>query len=127
MLAQHRSPDGAVRRAAGLVSGRGQMYIWNIGCMGEPIVEAMAQVRAHLADSIDRARREATPTIITRRGKAEAVIIDLDEYQRLKKLEERVEDAWLSQMAADSLAEGREPAVTLEDLAAQILGEAAQA
>ncbi|WP_407560082.1 type II toxin-antitoxin system Phd/YefM family antitoxin [Streptomyces sp. 184] len=95
--------------------------------MNEPVVEPMAEVRAHLADTIDRARREATPTIITRRGKAEAVIIDLDEYQRLKKLEERVEDAWLSQLAAASLAEGREPAVTLEDLAAEILGEAAQA
>ncbi|WP_326797247.1 type II toxin-antitoxin system Phd/YefM family antitoxin [Streptomyces sp. NBC_01808] len=95
--------------------------------MSEPIVEAMAEVRAHLADTVDRARREATPTIITRRGKAEAVILDLDEYQRLKKLEESVEDAWLSRLAADSLAEGREPTVTLEDLAAEILGEAGQA
>lgn len=103
------------------------MYIWYIGCMSEPIVEAMAEVRAHLADTVDRARREATPTIITRRGKAEAVILDLDEYQRLKKLEESVEDAWLSRLAADSLAEGREPTVTLEDLAAEILGEAGQA
>jgi hypothetical protein len=55
------------------------------------------------------------------------VIRDPDECQRLNRLEERIEDAWLSQLAADSLAEGREPAVTLEDLAAEILGDATQA
>ncbi|MEE1808600.1 type II toxin-antitoxin system RelE/ParE family toxin [Streptomyces sp. BE133] len=33
----------------------------------------MAEVRRHLADAIDPARRDETPTIITRRGKSEAV------------------------------------------------------
>jgi prevent-host-death family protein len=45
--------------------------------MGDPVVESMAEVRSHLADVIDRARREETPTIITRRGKQEAVVIDM--------------------------------------------------
>lgn len=96
------------------------MYIWYFCDMSEPIVESMAEVRAHLADSIDRARREATPTIITRRGKQEAVILDLDEYKRLKALEEQAEDAWLTRLADESLAEGREPSVTLEEMAAQL-------
>jgi nicotinamidase-related amidase len=47
------------------------MYICHIGCVSEPFVESMAEVRSHLADVIDRARRDGTPTIITRRGKQE--------------------------------------------------------
>ena len=85
----------------------------------------MAEVRSHLADTIDRARREATPTIITRRGKQEAVILDLDEYKRLKALEEQAEDAWLSRLAASSVAEGGEPSPTLEEMAAELLQDKA--
>ncbi|MEU9380339.1 type II toxin-antitoxin system Phd/YefM family antitoxin [Streptomyces sp. NPDC048279] len=44
----------------------------------------MAEVRSHLADVIERARREETPTITTPRGKQEAVVIDVQEYQRLQ-------------------------------------------
>lgn len=97
------------------------MYIHYIRPMNEPIIESVAEVRAHLADSIDRARRDATPTIITRRGRQEAVILDLDEYKRLKEVEEAAEDAWLSRLAAASMAEGTEPSVTLEEMAAELL------
>ncbi|MFI6153089.1 type II toxin-antitoxin system Phd/YefM family antitoxin [Kitasatospora sp. NPDC051170] len=86
--------------------------------MSEPVVESMAEVRSHLADVIDRARRDETPTIITRRGKEEAVVIDIAEYRHLKEMEEAAEDAWLSRLAAESEAEGREGSVSLEEMAA---------
>ncbi|MGW4162948.1 type II toxin-antitoxin system prevent-host-death family antitoxin [Streptomyces sp. NPDC004788] len=47
-----------------------------------------------LADILDRAHRDETPTIITRRGKQEAVVIDIEEYRRLTRLAEAAEDAW---------------------------------
>ncbi|WP_416973613.1 type II toxin-antitoxin system Phd/YefM family antitoxin [Streptomyces sp. 4F14] len=81
----------------------------------------MAEVRGHLADVIDRARREGTPTIITRRGKQEAVVIDIQEYQRLRQLAEDAEDAWLSRLADEARAEGTEGSITLEEMAAELL------
>ncbi|WP_017539568.1 type II toxin-antitoxin system Phd/YefM family antitoxin [Nocardiopsis halophila] len=80
----------------------------------------MAEVRSHLADLIDRARREETPTVITRRGRQEAVVVDVDEYRRLRHIEEEAEGAWLNSLADDSEAEGREAAVSLEEMAALI-------
>ncbi|MER7750746.1 type II toxin-antitoxin system Phd/YefM family antitoxin [Kitasatospora sp. NPDC097643] len=78
----------------------------------------MAEVRSHLADVIDRARRDGTPTIITRRGRPEAVVIDIAEYQRLKEAAERAEDEWLNRLADE--AEGRQGAVSLEEMAAML-------
>ncbi|WP_327067283.1 type II toxin-antitoxin system Phd/YefM family antitoxin [Kitasatospora sp. NBC_01250] len=86
--------------------------------MSEPVVESMAEVRSHLADVIDRASREDTPTIITRRGKQEAVVLDIREYQRLRELAERAEDAWLGRLADEAEVEGREGSVSLEEMAA---------
>ncbi|MFB7904963.1 type II toxin-antitoxin system Phd/YefM family antitoxin [Kitasatospora sp. NPDC059146] len=88
--------------------------------MSESVVESMADVRSHLADVIDRARRDGTPTIITRRGKQEAVVIDIDEYRRLSRLAEEAEDAWLSGLAKEAEAEGREGSVSLEEMAAML-------
>ncbi|MEU4731482.1 MULTISPECIES: type II toxin-antitoxin system Phd/YefM family antitoxin [unclassified Streptomyces] len=86
--------------------------------MSEPVIESMAEVRSHLADAIDRARREGIPTIITRRGKQEAVVIDIDEYQRLRSLADDAEDAWLNSLADEAESEGVEGSVSLEELAA---------
>jgi prevent-host-death family protein len=94
------------------------MYICYIYVMSDPVVESMAEVRSHLADVIDRARREETPTIITRRGKQEAVVIDIDEYQRLRQIAENAEDTWLNQLADEAESEGREGSVSLEEMAA---------
>jgi prevent-host-death family protein len=94
------------------------MYICYIHDMSEPVIESMAEVRSHLADAIDRARRDETPTIITRRGKEEAVLVDIDEYRRLRQLAERSEDAWLNQLADEAEAEGTSGSVSLEEMAA---------
>jgi prevent-host-death family protein len=86
--------------------------------MSEPVIEPMADVRKHLADVIDRAHRDETPTIITRRGKQEAVVIDIDAYRRLRELEEQAEDSWLNRLADEAEAEGRDGSVSLEEMAA---------
>ncbi|MGW2252140.1 type II toxin-antitoxin system Phd/YefM family antitoxin [Kitasatospora sp. NPDC001660] len=88
--------------------------------MTEPVIESMAEVRSHLADVIDRARRDETPTIITRRGKQEAVVIDIAEYQRLKEVAERAEDDWLNRLADEAVAEGFDGSVSLEEMAAML-------
>lgn len=94
------------------------MYIRYINDMSEPVVESMAEVRNHLADVIDRAHREETPTIITRRGKQEAVVIDIEEYQRLRRIAEDAEEAWLNGLADEAEAAGTEGSVSLEEMAA---------
>lgn len=78
----------------------------------------MAEVRGHLADVIDRAHRDETPTIITRRGKQEAVVIDIQEYQRLRRLAEDAEESWLNQLADEAESEGTEGSLSLEEMAA---------
>ncbi|WP_218976691.1 MULTISPECIES: type II toxin-antitoxin system Phd/YefM family antitoxin [Kitasatospora] len=88
--------------------------------MSEPVIESMAEVRSHLADVLDRARRDETPTIITRRGKQEAVVIDIREYQHLRELAEQAEEAWLNRLADEAEAEGSGGSVSLEEMAAML-------
>ncbi|MFB8038887.1 type II toxin-antitoxin system Phd/YefM family antitoxin [Streptomyces sp. NPDC056004] len=86
--------------------------------MSEPVIESMAEVRRHLADAIDRARRDDTPTIITRRGRREAVLVDIDEYLRLKQAAEQQEDEWLNRLADEAESEGLDGSVSMEEMAA---------
>ncbi|MFD9606835.1 type II toxin-antitoxin system Phd/YefM family antitoxin [Streptomyces sp. NPDC057908] len=86
--------------------------------MSEPVTESMAEVRRHLADVIDRARRDETPTVITRRGKSEAVLIDIDEYRRLKQVAEQYEEEWLNRLADEAESEGLNGSVSVEEMAA---------
>lgn len=94
------------------------MYMCYIRDMGEPLIESMAEVRSHLADVIDRARREGSPTIITRRGKEEAVVVDIEEYRHLRHLAELSEEAWLNRLADEAEAEGTEGSISLDEMAA---------
>ncbi|TDC80449.1 type II toxin-antitoxin system Phd/YefM family antitoxin [Streptomyces hainanensis] len=84
------------------------------------MIESMAMVRSHLADVVDRARRDEIPTIITRRGRQEAVVIDIEEYQRLRRLAEDAEDAWLNRLADEAETEGFDGSVSLEEMAAML-------
>jgi prevent-host-death family protein len=88
--------------------------------MTEPVIESMAEARSHFADVIDRARRDGVPTIITRRGKQEVVVIDVDAYRRLHEIAERAEDAWLNRLADEAESEGTDGSVSLEEMAALI-------
>jgi len=104
------------------------MYICHIRYMSEPMIESMAEVRSHLADVIDRARREGAPTIITRRGRQEAAVIDIEEYQRLRRIADAAEEEWLNGLAAEeewlngladeAEAEGLHGSVSPEEMAA---------
>ncbi|MGW4023233.1 type II toxin-antitoxin system Phd/YefM family antitoxin [Streptomyces sp. NPDC005009] len=99
------------------------MYICCIRDASEPVIESMAEVRGHLADVIDRARREEIPTVITRRGEQEAVVIDIQEYQRLRRIAEDAEEARLNRLADEAESEGVEGAVSLEEMAALLRAE----
>jgi prevent-host-death family protein len=67
---------------------------------------------------IDRARRDEVPTIITRRGRQEAVVLDVDEYRRLRRIAEEAEEARLNRLADEAEAEGTEGSASLEEMAA---------
>lgn len=97
------------------------MYIQYSRYMSEPVTESMAEVRAHLADVLDRARREHTPTIVTRRGRDEAIVLDIDEYRRLKAIEEAAEDAWLSRLVDAARVDDDGSSLGLEEMTAEIL------
>lgn len=92
------------------------MYIWRSHDMSDPVIGSMAEVSGDLADVIDRANRDDTPTITAGRGKEEAVMIDIREYRRLRDLEQRAEDAWLNHLADE--AEGMQGSIPLEQMAA---------
>ncbi|MFF2535405.1 type II toxin-antitoxin system Phd/YefM family antitoxin [Streptomyces cyaneofuscatus] len=86
--------------------------------MTEPAIEPVTEVRKHLSEIIDRACRLETPTIITRRGRSEAVLLGIDEYHRLYETAERYEDEWLNRLADQAESEGTEGAVPMEEMAA---------
>ncbi|MEV5362688.1 prevent-host-death family protein [Streptomyces cellulosae] len=69
------------------------------------------------APSADASPRVA-PTPITRRGKQEAVVIDIQECQRLRQLAEDAEEAWLNRLADEAESERTDGSVSLEDMAA---------
>ncbi len=96
------------------------MYIQYIGCMNEPVTVTMSEVRRHLADTIDRARHDRTPTFITQRGRTTAVLLDADEYHRLLEVEQTAEDMWLNRLADEAEEEGREGSVSLEEMAREL-------
>lgn len=91
-----------------------------IGGMNEPVTATMSEVRRHLADTIDRARHDRTPTFITQRGRTTAVLLDADEYRRMLHIVRSAEDAWLHRLADEAEREGREQSVSLEEMAAQL-------
>ncbi|WP_231391504.1 type II toxin-antitoxin system Phd/YefM family antitoxin [Nocardiopsis sp. CNS-639] len=88
--------------------------------MNEPVTVTMSEVRRHLADTIDRARHDRTPTFITQRGRTTAVLLDADEYHRLLEVEQTAEDMWLNRLADEAEEEGREGSVSLEEMAREL-------
>ncbi|MFC8450634.1 type II toxin-antitoxin system Phd/YefM family antitoxin [Kitasatospora sp. NPDC057223] len=67
-----------------------QIHICCVHCMSDPVIASMAQLRSQLVDVLDRARRDETPTVITRRSKQDAVVIDIAEYRRLSRRPKRL-------------------------------------
>ncbi|MGW9303006.1 type II toxin-antitoxin system Phd/YefM family antitoxin [Streptomyces cyaneofuscatus] len=91
--------------------------------MTEPATEPVTEVRKHLSETIDRACRHETPTIITRRGQSEAVLPGIEEYHRLCEAAERSEDEWLNRLADQAESEGTEGSVPTEQMATLLRSE----
>ncbi|MFE4636015.1 type II toxin-antitoxin system Phd/YefM family antitoxin [Streptomyces sp. NPDC056773] len=91
--------------------------------MSEPVTESLAEVRGHVADVVDRAHREGVPTIITRGGEQEAVVIGIEEYRQLRRLMDEAEDAWLNVLADESERAGSAGSATLDEMAAVLRHE----
>ena len=53
-------------------------------------VRPLADLKAHAGALVDHARRTKRPVLLTRRGRGVAVLIDLEEYERLADREEFV-------------------------------------
>ncbi|WP_030903465.1 type II toxin-antitoxin system Phd/YefM family antitoxin [Streptomyces sp. NRRL F-5126] len=58
--------------------------------MTQPLpMESIRDVRAHLAEVVERADREDVPTVITRRGKEVAAVVSIDVLKKYQQWEER--------------------------------------
>jgi prevent-host-death family protein len=57
--------------------------------MTELPAESIRDIRAHLADVVERADRYDQPTVITRRGKAVAAVVSIDVLRKYQEWEER--------------------------------------
>ncbi|WSB28511.1 type II toxin-antitoxin system Phd/YefM family antitoxin [Streptomyces sp. NBC_01788] len=58
--------------------------------MTQPLpTESIRDVRAHLAEVVERADRSDVPTVITRRGKEVAAVVSIEVLRRYQEWEER--------------------------------------
>ncbi|QKW52103.1 type II toxin-antitoxin system Phd/YefM family antitoxin [Streptomyces buecherae] len=58
--------------------------------MSQPLpAESIRDVRAHLAEVVERADRDGVPTVITRRGKQVAAVVSIEVLRRYQEWEER--------------------------------------
>lgn len=46
------------------------------------------------------------------------MVIDIQEYQRLRRLAEQAEESWLNRLADEAESEGTEGSVSIEEMAA---------
>ncbi|MFC8370389.1 MULTISPECIES: type II toxin-antitoxin system Phd/YefM family antitoxin [unclassified Streptomyces] len=52
-------------------------------------MESIRDVRAHLAEVVERADRDDTPTVITRRGRQVAAVVSIEVLRKYQEWEER--------------------------------------
>ncbi|SCE11928.1 prevent-host-death family protein [Streptomyces sp. DvalAA-14] len=58
--------------------------------MTQPLpIESIRDVRAHLAEVVERADRDDVPTVITRRGKEVAAVVSIEVLRKYQEWEER--------------------------------------
>ncbi|MFF0107211.1 type II toxin-antitoxin system Phd/YefM family antitoxin [Streptomyces hirsutus] len=58
--------------------------------MTQPLpTESVRDVRAHLAEVVERADRDDVPTVITRRGKQVAAVVPIEVLRKYQEWEER--------------------------------------
>jgi prevent-host-death family protein len=84
--------------------------------MTEMPVESIRDIRSHLADVIERADREDTPTVITRRGKEVAAIVSIDVLRTYLRWEEQEINRIVDERMAN-----RSAGIPLEDVIKETL------
>lgn len=81
--------------------------------------ESIRDVRAHLAEVIERADREDQATVITRRGRPVAAVVSIEILRKYQEWEERE----LNRIIDERMAE-RGPGIPLEDVISETLARA---
>ncbi|MEE2039575.1 type II toxin-antitoxin system prevent-host-death family antitoxin [Nocardiopsis sp. CT-R113] len=84
--------------------------------MSEMQVESIRQVRDHIADVVDRADRDDSPTVITRRGREVAAVVPIDMLRRYQQLEEQEVMRMVNERMANPA-----PGIPMEQVMAEIL------
>jgi prevent-host-death family protein len=84
--------------------------------MSELPTETIRDLRAHLAEVIERADRDDQATVITRRGRPVAAVVSMEVLRKYQEWEERE----LNRIVDDRMAD-RAGAVPLEDVIAETL------
>lgn len=79
-------------------------------------VESIRDVRAHLAEVVERADRDDIPTVVTRRGKEVAAVVSIDVLRKYLKWEEREINRIIDERMASSA-----PGVPIEDVMRETL------
>ncbi|MGP4112133.1 type II toxin-antitoxin system Phd/YefM family antitoxin [Streptomyces sp. 4N509B] len=77
---------------------------------------SVRDVRAHLADVVERADRDDEPTVITRRGKPVAAVVSIEVLRRYQEWEEREINRIVDERMAN-----RSAGIPLEDVLRETL------
>lgn len=80
------------------------LNIWYTTPMDPLPIESIRDVRAHLAEVVERADRDDLPTVITRRGKQVAAVVPIDVLRRYQAWEEREINRIIDERMADAAA-----------------------
>ena len=84
--------------------------------MSELPTESIRDLRAHLAEVVERADRDDQATVITRRGKPVAAVVSIEVLRKYQEWEERELNRIIDERMAD-----RSGRVPLEDVIAETL------
>ena len=84
--------------------------------MSELPTESIRDLRAHLAEVVERADRDDQATVITRRGKPVAAVVSIEVLRKYQEWEERELNRIIDERMAD-----RSRRVPLEDVIAETL------
>jgi prevent-host-death family protein len=79
-------------------------------------IESIRDVRAHLAEVVERADRDDQPTVITRRGKEVAAVVSIEVLRKYQQWEEREINRIIDERMAD-----RSPGVPIEEVMRETL------
>lgn len=79
-------------------------------------IESIRDVRAHLAEVVERAERDDQPTVITRRGKQVAAVVSIDVLRKYQQWEERETNRIIDERTGN-----RSAGVPIEDIMKETL------